>query len=92
MTISMIIIFCGIWNIYNYASMIYGLPYISFATSNFLVALNVMALKWSLILGIIYVVFGVLSLFYKKSEDDKLDRMKIGILVLAIFTSVCLLF
>lgn len=93
MLVSIIIILGGIWNLYNFASTLYDLPYISIATNNFLVGLNVIILKWSLILGILQVVFGILCLFQgRKEDDDKVKRMKIILLIIAIFTSICLLF
>ena len=88
MIIFILIALCGAWCVYNYLTFIFGLPYIKLIFRS----LNVIVLKWSLILGIAFILFGVVGAIFCKHEDDNVSKMKYFILVMAVFASVCLMF
>lgn len=73
------------------------MPYFSVASENrvFLKALNVVVLKWSLILGISFVIFGVVGLFLSKRLNEEsninMDKIKYVVLVAGVFSSICLI-
>lgn len=93
MIIFILIALCGAWCVYNYLTFMFGLPYIKLAGDSLIFrALNVIVLKWSLILGIAFILFGVVGAIFCKHEDDNVSKMKYFILVMAVFVSVCLMF
>lgn len=73
------------------------MPYFSIASENsvFLKGLSVVVLKWSLVLGVALVIFGVVGLFLSKRLNEEsninMDKIKYVVLATGIFSSICLI-
>lgn len=87
-----IIMLCGIWSIYNYATFFYDIPYLRIAENSiFFQALSVIVLKWSLVLGVLYIVFAVVGFVLSRKEDNALDKVRVAMLVVGLVTSACMI-
>lgn len=81
----------GIWQIYNFLSMMFNLPYIQlFSESVIFRSLNAIALKWSLPLGIVSIIVGLLGFVMK--DDETVGKLRFALLAVSLFVSVCLIF
>ena len=93
MVIFILIALCGAWCVYNYLTFMFGLPFIKLAVDSLIFrALNVIALKWSLILGIAFILCGVVGAIFCRHEEGNVSKMKYFILIMSVFTSICLMF
>ena len=84
-----VLVLSGIWQIYNFFTVIYDLPYVQiFPEGVYLGGLNAICLKWSLPIGFCSIIVGGLT-FFLRDKDVWLGKM---FLVVSIFISVCLIF
>lgn len=92
MVIFIVLILTGIWNLYNFATFFYNLPYLDLCTSgNFILeSLHMISMKWCLPLGLIFLVVGICGLIFRKRSTNNFERIKWGMLILAVILSAFL--
>lgn len=87
------ILVTGLWNLYNFVSYIFNLPYICIGgTNSILRTLNIVALKWSIVFGLLLTIYSIAGFIFCKKENNTLDQMRIPLLVLGVVSSVLLVF
>ena len=88
-----LLILSGIWLEYNFFSYVYGWWYVDLIqTGNFIIgSLNVISIKWSFPLGLLFIAYGILGIIFRKSEDTNLSQFKWGALIISLFLSICVM-
>lgn len=87
------IIVMGIWSLYNYATMIYPfLPYLDvYQGGNSLVeTVHMVTVKWSPMLGVVFLLVGVLGLIFGKSDENNFSKLKYATFIFGFTVSVVL--
>jgi hypothetical protein len=93
MGIFITIIVLSLWIIYNFCTMIFpSLPYLSLYTggNGMIELLNMIAIKWSGLIGVAFLVFGILGCIFGRREENNFSGMKVPILLLSIVFSLFL--
>lgn len=92
MVVFILLLLAGIWHLYNFATFFYNLPYLDLCKSgNFLLeSFHMISMKWCLPFGVIFILVGVLGLIFMKRDINNFERIKWGLLVLAVILSAFL--
>lgn len=92
MVVFILLLLAGIWHLYNFATFFYNLPYLDLCKSgNFLLeSFHMISMKWCLSFGVIFTLVGVLGLIFMKRDTNNFERIKWGLLVLAVILSAFL--
>lgn len=92
MVVFILLLLAGIWHLYNFATFFYNLPYLDLCKSgNFLLeSFHMISMKWCLQFGVIFTLVGVLGLIFMKRDTNNFERIKWGLLVLAVILSAFL--
>jgi hypothetical protein len=92
MVVFILLLLAGIWHLYNFATLFYNLPYLDLCKSgNFLLeSFHMISMKWCLPFGVIFTLVGVLGLIFMKRDTNNFERIKWGLLVLAVILSAFL--
>lgn len=88
---AVILIALGVFNLYNTLTLLLPIPYIDLISTNNLVidTLTLVSLKWSWLLGILYLTLGVLGIKYK--TDKQLAKLIVILGYFAGFFSIFLI-
>lgn len=94
MVVFLILIALGAWILYNFATFFYDIPYLDICTSgNFLLeSLHMISMRWCFPIGLIVLAVGILGVVFHKRDTNNFDKLKWGILALALFMSIALCF
>lgn len=92
MVVFILLLLAGIWHLYNFATFFYSLPYLDLCKSgNFLLeSFHMISMKWCLPFGIIFTLVGIFGLIFRKRDTNNFERIKWGLLVLAVILSAFL--
>lgn len=92
MVVFILLLLAGIWHLYNFATFFYNLPYLDLCKSgNFLLeSFHMISMKWCLPFGVIFTLVGILGLIFMKRDTNNFERIKWGLLVLAVILSAFL--
>lgn len=92
MVVFILLLLAGIWHLYNFATFFYNLPYLDlYKSGNFLLeSFHMISMKWCLPFGVIFTLVGVLGLIFMKRDTNNFERIKWGLLVLAVILSAFL--
>ena len=92
MVVFILLILAGVWNLYNFATFFYNIPYLNLCTSgNFLLeSLHMVSMKWCLPFGIIFMLVGIFGLIFMKRSTNNFERIKWWLLILAVILSTFL--
>lgn len=92
MVVFILLLLAGIWHLYNFATFFYSLPYLDLCKSgNFLLeSFHMISMKWCLPFGVIFTLVGILGLIFRKRDTNNFERIKWGLLVLAVILSAFL--
>lgn len=92
MVVFILLILAGIWNLYNFATFFYHIPYLDLCTSgNFLLeSLHMISMRWCLPFGILFTLVGIFGLIFMKRSTNNFEKIKWGLLILAVILSVFL--